>query len=81
MTDLYNARSSEDVSAWPAEGLVPSGPNSLFHPLVQGAVSASEGDVWWLMWEGDPSLETFSRLHPLGVAVEAGAGMELSGRQ
>ena len=69
ITNLYNAKSPADVASWPAEGHVPSGPGSLFSPQSQGSISASEGDVWWLMWEGDPS-RLSGRQHPLGVAVE-----------
>jgi hypothetical protein len=50
---------------------VPSGDvnENLFFPLLRGRASASQGDVWWLSWDGNPSLVT-RRPHPLGVLVE-----------
>jgi hypothetical protein len=58
---------------------------SLFNPLLQTDVttgpdgagsgvpncrrSASQGDVWFMAWEGNPAL-TPGRKHPLGIAVE-----------
>jgi hypothetical protein len=41
----------------------------LFFPLLRGRNAASQGDVWWLSWDGNPSL-TAGRPHPLGVLVE-----------
>jgi hypothetical protein len=41
----------------------------LFFPLLQGRASASQGDVWWLSWDGNPGLVA-GRPHPLGVLVE-----------
>ncbi len=32
--------------------------------------SASQGDIWFMSWEGNPSL-TAGRKHPLGIAVES----------
>jgi hypothetical protein len=44
----------------------------LFDPALQGGIAASQGDLWFISWEGDPSrLE--SRAHPLGIAVETRA--------
>src|SRR4051794_37929270 len=50
---------------------VPSGDanQDLFFPLLRGRTAASQGDVWWLSWDGNPSL-TAGRPHPLGVLVE-----------
>jgi hypothetical protein len=50
---------------------VPSGDANadLFFPLLQGRGAASQGDVWWLSWDGNPSLVT-RRPHPLGILVE-----------
>jgi hypothetical protein len=50
---------------------VPSGDanQDLFFPLLRGRNAASQGDVWWLSWDGNPSL-TAGRPHPLGVLVE-----------
>ena len=33
------------------------------------APQASQGDVWWMSWDGDPTLNA-GRKHPLGVVVE-----------
>jgi hypothetical protein len=41
----------------------------LFFPLLQGRTAASQGDVWWLSWDGNPAL-TAGRPHPLGILVE-----------
>ena len=50
---------------------VPSGDinEELFFPLLRGRTSASQGDVWWLSWDGNPAQNT-GRPHPLGVLVE-----------
>ena len=52
---------------------------ALFDPLLQTGqdaqiapncrIQASQGDVWFMSWEGNPNL-TAGRRHPLGVAVE-----------
>jgi hypothetical protein len=41
----------------------------LFFPLLQGRTAASQGDVWWLSWDGNPGLVA-GRPHPLGILVE-----------
>jgi hypothetical protein len=41
----------------------------LFFPLLQGRTAASQGDVWWLSWDGNPT-QSAGRPHPLGVLVE-----------
>jgi hypothetical protein len=41
----------------------------LYHPTLRGRTSASQGDVWWLSWEGNPALSS-NRPHPLGLLVE-----------
>ncbi|MGE0354327.1 MAG: hypothetical protein AB7Q69_14010, partial [Gemmatimonadales bacterium] len=41
----------------------------LFNTLLQGRVAGSQGDVWWLSWDGNPGL-TAGRPHPLGVLIE-----------
>ncbi|HEV8124780.1 MAG TPA: hypothetical protein VGP80_11080 [Gemmatimonadales bacterium] len=58
-----------DAAAWPDAAKV-SG--SLYHPSLVGSVSASEGDAWWLSWDGNPDLIQ-GRPHPLGIAVEGRA--------
>ena len=42
---------------------------SLYVPLLQDRVQASQGDVWFMSWDGNPSLNA-GRKHPLGVVVE-----------
>ncbi len=45
---------------------------ALFDPALQGSIGASQGDLWFLNWEGNPTrLE--SRSHPMGVVVETRA--------
>jgi hypothetical protein len=50
---------------------VPSGDinQELFFPLLRGRTAASQGDVWWLSWDGNPT-QSAGRPHPLGVLVE-----------
>jgi hypothetical protein len=50
---------------------VPSGDATadLYNPLLQGRSFASQADVWWLSWDGNPSLNA-GRKHPLGILVE-----------
>jgi hypothetical protein len=50
-----------------------SDPNGvLFSTPLQGNIAASQGDLWFMSWEGNPArLE--SRAHPLGIAVETRA--------
>jgi len=52
-------------------GKVPVGDvtQDLFFPLLRGRAAASQGDVWWLSWDGNPGL-TAGRPHPLGILVE-----------
>jgi len=58
-----------DVAAWPDAALVTG---SLYHPTLIGKPGASEGDAWWVSWEGEPVL-LGGRPHPLGVLAEARA--------
>ena len=60
------------MANWPAAAYVPDEPNeadNLFHPALRGRLAASEGDVWWLTWDGNPLLNQ-NRLHPLGLLLE-----------
>jgi hypothetical protein len=69
---IYNSLNPNDVALWPAAAYVPAEPNeadNLFHPNLRGRVAASEQDVWWLTWDGNPAL-TDLRRHPLGLLVE-----------
>jgi hypothetical protein len=45
----------------------------LFNPALQGSVGASQGDNWFMYWEGDPSQLAGPRAHPLGILVETRA--------
>lgn len=69
---IFNATNPDDVANWPEAGLVPSGDDGedIFYPVLRGRVSASQGDVWFMSWEGDPSTGG-GRPHPMGIAVEA----------
>ncbi|HEU4525826.1 MAG TPA: hypothetical protein VFR62_12435, partial [Gemmatimonadales bacterium] len=44
----------------------------LFDPALQGSIAASQGDLWFMSWEGSAAhLE--SRTHPMGILVETRA--------
>lgn len=74
---IWNSSNPADLAAWPAAAMVPRGDATadLFDVnLQQDALgnprpSASQGDVWTVAWDGDPSLIA-GRPHPLGIAVE-----------
>ncbi|HRZ09997.1 MAG TPA: hypothetical protein P5319_08850, partial [Gemmatimonadales bacterium] len=73
---IYNTSNSDDFSNLPLAGYVPFGDEAadLFNPLLTGTASerrkqASQGDVWWMSWDGDPALNA-GRKHPLGIVVE-----------
>jgi hypothetical protein len=81
---IYNAANPADLAAWPEAACVPFGDASadLFDPLLQTdptnndptysyqcRKSASQGDVWWVSWDGNPALRA-GRKHPIGVLVE-----------
>jgi len=68
---IYNANNPDDVANWPQAAFVPQGDASeeLFNPLLRGRVSASQGDVWFVSWEGNPAFSA-GREHPLGVLIE-----------
>src|SRR3954466_3769681 len=80
VTPIYNMTNPEDaaaVSDSQASGeqlaaRVPQGDASenLFYPLLRGRASASQGDIRFLSWDGNPGLNA-GRKHPLGVLVEA----------
>jgi hypothetical protein len=70
---VYNSTDPNDVASWPAAARVPnelSDAQQLFNPLLRGRVNASQGDVWFLTWDGDPTLSG-GRPHPLGILVES----------
>ena len=68
---IYNASNPDDAANWPQAAFVPQGDavEEIFNPLLRGRVSASQGDVWWLSWDGNPA-QNAGREHPLGVVVE-----------
>lgn len=68
---IWNSASPADNNAWPDAARVPEGDAvaDLFDVNLQGRKSASQGDIWTLAWDGDPSLIA-GRPHPLGIAVE-----------
>ena len=68
---IYNAADPDDLANWPEAAKVPLGDASedLYDPLLRGRNSASQGDVWFVSWEGNPSF-TAGREHPLGLMVE-----------
>ncbi len=77
---VYNSTDPEDIRNWPDAALVPDGDvtEQLFDPLLRRHRSASQGDVWTLMWDGNP-LYTGTQYHPLGVLVEVrGMGWNFS---
>ncbi len=76
MEPIYNTSNAADLADLPLAAYVPFGDESadLFNPLLTGSASerrkqASQGDVWWMSWDGDPALNA-GRSHPLGVVVE-----------
>ncbi len=73
---ISNSANPADLANWPAAALVPSGDanEAFFDPVLRGTPSASQGDAWWLTWDGNPSLSGRNggtpRPHPLGVLLE-----------
>ncbi len=80
---IYNAANPADLAAWPEAACVPFGDESqtLFDDLLSQDVtntdptysypcrkSASQGDVWFMSWEGNTGLRA-GRKHPLGIVV------------
>jgi hypothetical protein len=81
--DVTDAANWPDAARVPCQATTVTGPcvdnalgsdpqGDLFDAALQGGVAASQGDLWFVSWEGDPGrLE--SRAHPLGIAVETRA--------
>lgn len=70
---IYNFQNPADAAAWPDAARVPVEINeadNFYNPVLRGIISASQGDVWFVTWDGNPSLIA-GRPHPLGVAVES----------
>ncbi len=78
VTPIYNTQNPDDA-AFIAAGTdnaamaarIPNADDTrlIFNPLLQGRDKGSQGDVWWLSWDGNPGLVA-GRPHPLGVVVE-----------
>lgn len=68
---IYNASNPADFNSWPDAARVPLGDpgEEIFDPLLRGSVSASQGDVWFLTSDINPTALA-GRAHPLGVIVE-----------
>ncbi|HEY7634130.1 MAG TPA: hypothetical protein VH763_01175 [Gemmatimonadales bacterium] len=77
---IYNTNNADDLAfiSDPAASdpaalaaRVPSGDATadLYNPLLRGRSAASQADVWWMSWDGNPALNA-GRAHPLGIAVE-----------
>ena len=71
VTLAYQASNPADVANWPADAFVPQGDEvaNLYAVPLQGLVSASQGDVHFISWEGNPAFNLV-RLHPLGILVD-----------
>jgi hypothetical protein len=71
VTPAYQAFNAGDAASWPAQAFVPQGDAvaDIYAQPLQGLISASQGDVEFLSWDGNPKLNT-ARLHPLGVMVD-----------
>lgn len=81
---IYNASNPDDLNAWPEAACVPFGDASadLFDNLLitdstntdptysyPCRKSASQGDIWFMSWEGNTGLRA-GRKHPLGIVAE-----------
>ncbi|MEP7325621.1 MAG: hypothetical protein ABI836_06720, partial [Gemmatimonadota bacterium] len=75
---IYDSRDPSDRTCMEAAinrvcqaARVPQGDanETLYDPVLRGRISASQGDMWWLSWEGNPALSA-GRPHPLGVVLE-----------
>jgi len=72
ITEIYNSADPADAANWPDAAKVPAGADQaagLYDVALQGQNTASDNDIWFLSWEGDPSLSS-GRGHPLGLLVE-----------
>jgi len=70
---IYNFQNPADAGAWPEAARVPVEINeadNFYNPVLRGINSASQGDVWFVTWDGNSTLIA-GRPHPLGVAVES----------
>ncbi|HEY4102187.1 MAG TPA: T9SS type A sorting domain-containing protein [Gemmatimonadales bacterium] len=69
--NVFNSANSADVASWPSDAFVPQGDAvaDLYATPLQGLVSASQGDVHFVAWEGNPALIN-GRAHPLGILAD-----------
>ena len=67
VTDIYNSQNPSDFANWPGAAYVQNFP--FYADVFHGEKTLSQGDVWWLAWDGDPA-NNAGRPHPLGVLVE-----------
>jgi len=69
---IYNSSNPDDAANWPlaarVQGPQPNG-DDIFNPLLVDRIAASQGDIWFVTWDGDPALNA-GRNHPLGVMAE-----------
>ena len=73
--ELFDASDASDLANWPTAAYVPTTASgdegaALYSDLLQGTKQASQGDVWWVSWEGDAAQTSGGRPHPLGMVVE-----------
>ncbi len=69
---IFNFQNPDDAANWPDAARVPSAPDPVadnYQSLLQGRITASQGDIWFMSWDGNPTLNA-GRKHPLGVVVE-----------
>lgn len=71
VTEFQNSNNPVDLANWLQAARVPQGDVSedVFDELLRGRISASQGDVWFMSRETDPSLSS-GRSHPLGIVSE-----------
>ncbi|HEY3933262.1 MAG TPA: hypothetical protein VGL65_01455, partial [Gemmatimonadales bacterium] len=69
--NVFNSAVPSDVASWPSDAFVPQGDAvaDLYAAPLQGLVSASQGDVHFIAWEGNPALIN-GRPHPLGILAD-----------
>jgi len=80
VTDIYNTSNPADLAFLTDEttcdetcqaAKVPQGDATadIYNPLLQGRAQASQGDIWFMSWDGNPA-QIAGRQNPLGVVVE-----------
>jgi hypothetical protein len=70
---IYSWADAADAQDWPEAAKVPLGDPSeaLYHRLLRGRKAASQGDMWWMSWEGNPEFSGGDSLHArAGLAIE-----------